>query len=248
MGETSTTAKPSAKKSGGAFRFMTTTVTTTVLGALFAATVMGTIFGVRSIQQHSVDYSLQQIDRLLVNDHPWLPWPAWVNHIQAVYKHWRGIAAHHSSICFGDLGDLSHSLPEFQGASASAEHNPFARQFNQSCSAVKNQILPLLTGVAAVMAHRCWMAINALPLLCLSLGLGLIDGLVQRDIRKFQNARESSWLFHGIKRCGTALFFVPFFLFMVWLTPVSPLWFFLPMTLGLGVWVAFCLRFFKKSV
>ena len=140
------------------------------------------------------------------------------------------------------------SLPQFEGLSTSAEHNPLTRQFNQTCSVVKNQILPLLTGLTAVMVHRCWMVINALPLLCLSLSLGLIEGLVQRDIRKFQSARESAWLFHGIKQCGTAVFFVPFFLFMVWLTPVSPFWFFLPMALGLGVWLALSLRFFKKSV
>ncbi len=248
MSDTQKTTKSSTKKSSGIVGIVTTTLMTTVFSTLFAATVMGVILGVRSIQQHSVDHPLQQIDRLLAHDHPWLPWPAWVNHVQAVYTHWHAIADQHSSVCWGDLGGLSRSLPQFQGPSTSAEHNPLTRQFNQTCSAIKNQILPLLTGLAAVIAHRCWMAINALPLLCLSLSLGLIEGLVQRDIRKFQSARESAWLFHGIKQCGGAVFFVPFFLFMVWLTPVSPLWFFLPMALGLGVWLALSLRFFKKSV
>ena len=248
MSETKNTAKSPSKKPSGVFGLVTTTMMTTLFGTLFAACVMGAILGIRSFQQHSVDQSLQQIDRLLANDHLWLPSPVWVNHVQDTYHHWRTIAAQHSSVCFGDLNALSQNLPHFQGTSTSAEHNPFTRKFNQTCSVTKNQILPLLTGLTAVMVHRCWIFLNALPLLCLSLGLGLIDGLVQRDIRKFQSARESAWLFHGIKRCGAAVFFVPFFLFMVWLTPVSPLWFFLPMTLGLGIWLALSLRFFKKSV
>ena len=211
MSDTQTTTKSTAKKTSGIVGIVTTMLMTTVFGTLFAATVMGVILGVRSIQQHSVDHSLQQIDRLLAHDHPWLPWPAWVNRVQGVYTHWRTIAAQNSSVCLGDLGTLSQSLPQLQGASASAEHNPFARKFNQACSAVKNQILPLLTGLTAVMVHRCWIVINALPLLVLSLSLGLIEGLVQRDIRKFQSARETTSCFIGLKNVEPLYFLFHFF-------------------------------------
>ena len=67
---------------------------------------------------------------------------------------------------------------------------------------------------------------HRIPLFSLSLSIGLVDGLVQRDIRKFQGARESTLLFHRIKRCGAAIFFLPLFAYLAWLSPVSPLIFF----------------------
>ena len=248
MSEAKPVTKSSTKKSGSFVSTMTTTVITTLFASIAAGCFIGVIFGVRSIHQHGVDAQLRQIDTLLVTHSAWLSSPTWVNRVEDIYHHWRDIAVQPSATCFNSLGSLSSSLPHFQGASASADHNPLAREFSHTCSALKTQILPLLTGIVAVVVKRLWIFITALPLLALSMGVGLIDGLVQRDIRKFQGARETTLLFHRIKKCGTALFFVPFFLYMAWLSPVSPLWFFLPMAAGLGLWLTLTMRFFKKSV
>ena len=109
--------------------------------------------------------------------------------------------------CLNDLSAISQGFFQFHGDSSSPEHNPFAKKFTQTCSVMKGQILPLLSGTLAVVVKRFWVFIMALPLFLLSLILGLVDGLVQRDIRKFKGARESTLLFHKIKRSGAALFF-----------------------------------------
>lgn len=248
MSEAKATVKPPVRSPSGWLGVIMATVMTMFFASIAAGCFMGVIFGVRSIHQHSVDAQLRQIDMLLAAHSAWLPPPAWVNDIQDIYHHWRDSAAQHSGTCFNGLSAISSSFPHFQGASTSIDHNPLARDFSQTCFAMNTQILPLLTGIVAVMVSRLWLFTIALPLLILSLGLGLIDGLVQRDIRKFQGARETTLLFHRIKRCGTAIFFIPFFLYMAWLSPVSPLWFFLPMATGLGLWLALTVRFFKKSV
>lgn len=248
MSEAKVIGNSPTRKSGGWLGVVTTTLMTMLLASIAAGCSMGVIFGVRSIHQHGVGAQLRQIDALLAAHSAWLSPPVWVNDVQEIYHHWLAIAAQHSDGCFSGLDSFSDSLPRFQGVSASADHNPMARDFAQTCSAMKTQVIPLLTGIMAVIVKRLWIFITALPLLMISLGLGLVDGLVQRDIRKFQGARETTLLFHRIKRCGATLFFVPFFLYMAWLSPVSPLWFFLPMAAGLGLWLALTMRFFKKSV
>jgi integrating conjugative element membrane protein (TIGR03747 family) len=248
MSEAKLATPSSTQKSVSFVSAMTATVTTLLLASIAAGCFIGVILGIRSLHPQRVETQLRQIDALLAAHPAWISSPAWVNRIQHVYHHWRNQAAQPSDICFSSFSTFSSSLPHFQGTSASADHNPIAREFSQICSALKTRILPLLTGVVAVVIYRLWVFITALPLLALSLGLGLIDGLVQRDIRKFQGAGETALLFHRLKRGGAALFFVPFFLYMAWLSPVSPLRFFLPMAAGLGLWLALTMRFFKKSV
>ena len=256
MSEAKHTSKSSTPKSGDLVSTVTTTVMTALFASVAAGCFMSVIFGIRSIHQHGVDAPLRQIDTLLGAHPTGLAPPGWVYSVQSFYHHWQDKAIHHSDPCFSDFNSLSNRLPYFpyfpyfQEASASdlSDSNPLAREFLQTCSALKTQILPLLTGIVAVVVNRLWIFITALPLLALSLGLGLIEGLVQRDIRKFQGARETTLLFHRIKRCGTALFFIPFFLYLAWLSPLSPQWFFIPMAVGLGLWLALTMRFFKKSV
>ena len=63
-----------------------------------------------------------------------------------------------------------------------------------------------------ILGMRFFIFLLALPLFILFVCLGCVDGLVQRDIRKFQAARESTYFFHRIKRTWTFCFFVPLFL------------------------------------
>ena len=248
MSETKkTAATQSPAKPSGLLGSITTCLTTTFFIVVAAWCFLSAVEGWRSLHQHRIEASFNRIDALLTI-HSWVSPPAWVNQVQAYYTHWRTSAMQNEMACLNDLSAISQGFFQFHGDSSSPEHNPFAKKFTQTCSVMKGQILPLLSGTLAVILKRCWVFIMALPLFLLSLILGFVDGLVQRDIRKFKGARESTLLFHKIKRSGAALFFLPLFAYFAWLSPVSPAWFFVPMAVALGLWLTFSVRFFKKYV
>jgi integrating conjugative element membrane protein (TIGR03747 family) len=97
-----------------------------------------------------------------------------------------------------------------------------------------------------LVATRLWLFILSLPLFLLCFCVGMVDGLVQRDIRKFQSARESALLFHWIKGTGLVCLVLPFFMYVVCPWPLSALWFLSPMAIVLGCVTQMGLRSFKK--
>ncbi len=247
MSEAKVTATASPKTSRGILG-VTITGLTTLFFTMFAAWCFLSVEeGWRSYRQHHVESSLKRLDDLLTVK-TWIAFPAWVTHVEDFYIHVRTASLQKENACLKGISTISQGFFKFQNTSSSAEHNPFAKEFIQTCSLMKNQILPLFSGTLAVILKRFWVFVTAFPLFFLSLMIGLVDGLVQRDIRKFQGARESSLLFHTIRYSGTALFFLPLLAYFAWLSPVSPAWFFIPMAVMMGLWLTFSFRFFKKYV
>jgi len=101
---------------------------------------------------------------------------------------------------------------------------------------------------AIITAMRLFVFLLSMPLFLLLIGWVIVDGLVQRDIRKFQAARESTYLFHRIKMAWQSTFFIPLFLYLVWPYAVNPSWFLMPMAVVLGLMMQVSLRSFKKYV
>lgn len=87
-----------------------------------------------------------------------------------------------------------------------------------------------------------------LPLLMVISFIGITDGLVSRDLRKFTGARESTLLFHRLKHLLGFVFFVPLFFYFCIPVAFSPLWFLLPHLVLLGITVRLTLTYFKKYV
>jgi integrating conjugative element membrane protein (TIGR03747 family) len=241
------TTKKSTSKPFGVIGLMTTGFTTLFFTMVAAGCFLSVEEGWRSYRHHSVESSLKRLDALLTVK-TWISPPVWINHIENFYVHMHAATLQKETACLKGFSTISQGFFQFQNNASSSEHNPFAREFIHTCSLMKNQILPLLSGALAVILKRFWVFVTALPLFFLSLMIGLVDGLVQRDIRKFQGARESSLLFHTIRYSGTALFFLPLLTYFAWLSPVSPAWFFIPMAVVMGLWFTFSLRFFKKYV
>lgn len=244
---TSTKTKQSPATPFGVNGLLITGFTTLFFTMVAAWCFLSVEEGYRSYRQHDVEFSLKRLDALLTVQTGISP-PTWMTRVENFYGRARAETLQKETACLKGFSTISQGFFQFQNASSSAEHNPFAREFIQTCSVMKNQILPLLSGALAVILKRFWVFITALPLFLMSLMIGLVDGLVQRDIRKFQGARESSLLFHTIRYSGTALFFLPLLLYFAWLSPVSPVWFFIPMAVAMGLWLTFSLRFFKKYV
>ncbi len=88
--------------------------------------------------------------------------------------------------------------------------------------------------------------LNSLPLMALIISIFLIDGLVQRDIRKFQFARESTYLFHRSKLYLSFCFYVPMFIYFVSPVLINAKLFFTAIGLVLGMITHFSTTHFKK--
>lgn len=236
-------AKVSNNKSFTILGTAMATIITTLFSAVAAWCVLSMIEGLRSWHQHNTNASLQQIDSLL-SINTWKSPPLCVTRMVELYLQQQSqFSTEHllskvTAIQKDLIGTQDHRFNK----------NPFSEKLLDSYLTFKNKIYPILMGSLAIVVLRMWVLVTALPLFTLSLGLGFIDGLVQRDIRKFQGARESALLFHRIKYSGSTFFFLPLFAYLIWLSPISPQWFFLPMSIILGFWINFTIRFFKKYV
>lgn len=121
-----------------------------------------------------------------------------------------------------------------------------AAVFQQHWHKVWYSLGSLVLGVTVIVLMRGAVFVLALPVFLLMVGLGLVDGLVRRDVRKFQAARESTYLFHRLRNTGKPCFFVPLFAYFVCPLAISPLWFLLPMAIVLGGIVQLSVQLFKK--
>ena len=134
-------------------------LTTTFFTAIAAGCFLSVVFGIRSIHEHNMDVALNQIDSLLSVPVAFTS-PEWINNVKIFYGKQRA-AISQTDVCLNSLLALPQKLPYFK--SAAAEKNPFANSLNQSCSVFRNKILPLLSGVAAVITLRSWIFITAFP-------------------------------------------------------------------------------------
>jgi integrating conjugative element membrane protein (TIGR03747 family) len=223
----------STSHSVGLWAMAMKTLGTTFFVTAAAGCFLSLVWGIRSWREQSTAEVLNQIDTLLAT-YSWESFPKWIDSVANFYRNSRTSTLLSTTVCWNRL--------------AVVDSNAFSKELIQICSEFKNQILPLLCGIAAVLAMRLWILITALPLWILSLSIGFVDGLVQRDIRKHQGARESALLFHRIKRFGPVIFFIPLFAYLAWLSPCLPLCFFIPIATVMGFWLAYSLRYFKKYI
>ncbi len=104
----------------------------------------------------------------------------------------------------------------------------------------------LFLAITEIQLLRFLIFILALPLFILVLLIFIIDGLVKRDIRKFQGARESALVFHRLKGFTGFCFFAPFFIYLSIPIAINPLFIFIPQMLLWGSTMALSLTYFKK--
>lgn len=85
-----------------------------------------------------------------------------------------------------------------------------------------------------------------LPLFCMAAFVGLVDGLVRRDIRRFGAGRESGFVYHRAKAALMPLLVLPWVIYLALPVSVSPLLILLPSAVLLGVVVDIAAGSFKK--
>jgi integrating conjugative element membrane protein (TIGR03747 family) len=93
---------------------------------------------------------------------------------------------------------------------------------------------------------RLLVLILTLPLVLTAVFVGLIDGLVRRDVRKFGAGRESGFVYHRAKASLLPLAILPWVIYLAMPVSVHPLLILLPGAALLGLAVALTASSFKK--
>ncbi|WP_193073064.1 TIGR03747 family integrating conjugative element membrane protein [Pseudomonas sp. FME51] len=93
---------------------------------------------------------------------------------------------------------------------------------------------------------RLVVLLLTLPLMLTAMFVGLVDGLVRRDVRKFGAGRESGFLYHRAKASLLPLSILPWVIYLAMPVSVHPLLILLPSAALLGLAVALTASSFKK--
>ncbi len=93
---------------------------------------------------------------------------------------------------------------------------------------------------------RLAVVLLALPAFVLLGVTGAVDGLVQRDLRRFGGGAESGFMYHHLKKMIRPMVSVPIFLYLISPWSVHPTWLFVPFALGFGYFMQRTLARFKK--
>lgn len=104
----------------------------------------------------------------------------------------------------------------------------------------------ILWDVTEIILTRAYLFIEFIPCMLIIYFIFIIDGLVLRDKRKFQAARESTFLFHRLKPLARISFLTLFFIYMASPYSISPGLFLIPMTILSGLLAMFSIKSFKK--
>ena len=93
---------------------------------------------------------------------------------------------------------------------------------------------------------RLLVLVLTLPLVLTAVFVGLVDGLVRRDVRKFGAGRESGFVYHRAKASLLPLAVLPWVIYLAMPISVHPLLILLPSAALLGFAVALTASSFKK--
>ena len=111
----------------------------------------------------------------------------------------------------------------------------------------ESYILAVMT-VIQVFAVRLAVLILAIPAFVLLALLGLIDGLVQRDIRRWSGGRESSFVYHWAKKILYPSLILPWIIYLAMPVSVHPNLIVLPFAVLFAVSVMVMASTFKKYI
>lgn len=108
------------------------------------------------------------------------------------------------------------------------------------------QLWQLIVTATQCMLVKLVLLTLAIPLLSITTLVGLVDGLSQRAIRTACLGRESSYLFHQLKRYAKRGLNVFLGAWLVLPLAITPAWIFIPMSLFTGIITASTVSHFKK--
>lgn len=111
---------------------------------------------------------------------------------------------------------------------------------------ITEKVTHLFIGTLEIITTRFVVFAMYLPLVVMILMIFIIDGLVQRDIRKFKVERESALFFHRLKPLSGVMMYLLYFIYLAspWNLTLATL--LVPMTLVSGIFAMLSIKHFKK--
>jgi integrating conjugative element membrane protein (TIGR03747 family) len=100
--------------------------------------------------------------------------------------------------------------------------------------------------ITQLFAVRLAILTLALPVFGLFTLVALVDGLVQRDLRRWGGGRESSFVYHYAKKAALPLIFMAWVLYLAMPFSIHPSWIILPFALAFAFAVTITASTFKK--
>lgn len=137
------------------------------------------------------------------------------------------------------FADFSRQAPEL------SQGNDLRAWIGQLYLAFEDMVLAIVYTTFTFVV-RLMILLLATPLLLLAMLSGFVDGLVQRDLRRFGAGRESSFIYHRAKRAVLPLLAAPWVIYLALPCSLNPLFVLLPCALLLGIAVTITASTFKK--
>jgi integrating conjugative element membrane protein (TIGR03747 family) len=154
-----------------------------------------------------------------------------------------GVVVYQYSVQYTGIESLIHWLAQ----PATANANAFRVRLRGWYQSIAQYLLAAAT-VIQVFATRLAILILAFPAFILLSLVGLIDGLVQRDIRRWSGGRETSFVYHWAKRLVLPSLYLPWIVYLAMPVSVHPNLVVLPFALVCAISVAVMATTFKKYV
>lgn len=112
-------------------------------------------------------------------------------------------------------------------------------------SHLENNLIAAAFSVLVFMVRLLVLCLSV-PLFLVAAFIGLIDGLVQRDIRRFGAGRESGYVYHRAKACLMPLLTLPWVIYLAMPVSVNAALILLPSAVLLGGVISLTASRFKK--
>ena len=100
--------------------------------------------------------------------------------------------------------------------------------------------------IIQLFAVRLSILVLAIPAFLLFGAVGLVDGLVQRDLRRWGAGRESAFLYHNAKRTILPFLSMPWIVYLAMPNTIHPNYVILPFAIFFGISISITASSFKK--
>ncbi|EMX9089925.1 TIGR03747 family integrating conjugative element membrane protein [Klebsiella oxytoca] len=165
--------------------------------------------------------------------------------LQATWQWWRGSAGAPAWLV-EDLALASDTLQQGIAALIASLNGQSGLFWTETVTTVIHCALLSAGNVTLTFLLRLAILLQTLPLFALTITIGLVDGLVRRDLRRFGAGYESGFVYHHARRMiGSSLAATG----LVWLAmPVilAPEYILVPGALVIGLVVSVAIGIFKK--
>ncbi|MDM3339782.1 DUF4400 domain-containing protein [Citrobacter sp. Cb043] len=167
--------------------------------------------------------------------------------LQATWQWWRGFAGAPVWLV-EDLALVSDKLQQGIAALIASLNGQSGLFWTETVTTVIRCALLSAGNITLTFLLRLAILLQALPLFALIIVVGLIDGLVRRDLRRFAAGHESGFVYHHARRMISSSLIATGLVWLVVPIFLVPEHMFIPSSAGIGLAVSMTSGSFKKYI